>query len=90
MSKNVRPLNQTKRYWMEELRREMMLTCREIAPLIGGISWQHYADIEAGRRNPSIELSFKLADFFEVGVERFFVDRIKFKAVDSNKKAKAN
>jgi DNA-binding XRE family transcriptional regulator len=80
MSKQFRPVNASKRLWMEEIRKEMNLTIREIAPLIGGISWNHYADIEAGRRNPSIELSYKLAEFFKVDVEWFWAERTKFKA----------
>lgn len=80
MSKQFRPINAKKRLWMEEIRKEKKLTLRAIAPLIGDISWGHYADIEAGRRNPSIELSYRLAEFFNVDVEWFWAERTKFKA----------
>ena len=77
--KVINPINPVRREWMKEIRmQEMKLNNREIAELIG-ISYQHYNDIENGRRNPSIELSYKIAEFFDVPVERFFTDRTKFK-----------
>lgn len=79
MTRKVSPINQQRRAWMEEKRAEMKLSARKIAPIIGGISWQHYCDIEAGRRNPSIPLSYKLAEFFGVDVSILLEDRTKFK-----------
>jgi DNA-binding XRE family transcriptional regulator len=43
-----------------------------------GVSFQHYNDIENGRRNPSIELSLEIARYFDVPVEQFLEDRTKF------------
>ena len=74
----VQPINPIKREWLKELRDEKELKTREIAEILG-ISFQHYNDIETGRRNPSIELSMKLAKFFNVPLEKFFDDRTKFK-----------
>jgi len=74
----VQPINPIKREWLKELRDEKELKTREIAEILG-ISFQHYNDVETGRRNPSIELSMKLAEFFDVPLEKFFDERTKFK-----------
>jgi len=74
----VQPINPIKREWLKELRDEKELKTREIAEILG-ISFQHYNDVETGRRNPSIELSMKLAEFFKVPLEKFFDERTKFK-----------
>jgi putative transcriptional regulator len=71
-------INPIKREWMKEARKELGITTREIAEAFG-ISFQHYNDIENGRRNPSIELSIKMAKFFEIPVEQFWTARTKFK-----------
>jgi DNA-binding XRE family transcriptional regulator len=67
---------------MLELRSEMGLNTREIAELIG-ISYTHYNDIENGRRNPSVELSIEMAEFFDVPIEKFLLKRTKFKTGES-------
>jgi putative transcriptional regulator len=74
----IEPLNQTKREWMKYLRAQKGLKTREIAEIFE-VSFQHYNDIENGRRNPSIELSMKLAEFFDVPLELFLGGRTKFK-----------
>jgi putative transcriptional regulator len=74
----IEPINPQKRDWMKILRKEKDLTVREIAEVFG-ISYQHYSDIETGRRNPSIELSLKMAEFFGEPIESFLEDRTKFK-----------
>lgn len=71
------PIKPMRREWLKALRLQKKLTIRGIAPLLD-MSWQHYSDIEAGRRNPSIETSEKIADFFDVDVRHFFVGRTKF------------
>ncbi len=73
----VSPINPIKRDWMKEARKDKGLKTREIAEIFG-VSFQHYNDIENGRRNPSIELSMQMANFFDVPVEKFFIDRTKF------------
>lgn len=82
MSNKFEAVQVKKRFWMERLRNEMGLSRRQTAFKIGGISWQHYNDIEAGRRNPSFELSMKLAEFFGAPVTLFFEDRTKWKKVE--------
>ena len=74
----INPINPIKREWMKKARKEEELTTREIAEIFG-ISYQHYNDIENGRRNPSIQLSLEMAEFFEVPIERLFEKRTKFK-----------
>lgn len=75
------PINPKKRIWMQEARKTAGMNCRDISEILG-ISYQHYNDIETGRRNPSIELSQVLADFFQVPIQKFFEDRTKFKRAD--------
>lgn len=75
---NIKPIKKMKREWLKELRKEKKLTIRGIAPLLE-TSWQHYSDIENGRRNPSIELSMKMAEFFGVSIDKFLKNRAKFK-----------
>lgn len=74
----IKVINPIKRIWLKELRKETKLKTREIAEIFS-ISFQHYNDIENGRRNPSIELSIKMADYFDVPIEKFLEDRTKFK-----------
>ena len=74
----ITPIDPIKRDWLKEFRKEKGLKTREIAEMLG-ISFQHYNDIENGRRNPSIELSQRMAEFFETSVIMFFEDRTKFK-----------
>jgi DNA-binding XRE family transcriptional regulator len=83
MAKKFVPVNTVRRTWLEERRKAMKLTHRTIAPKIG-ISYSHYGDIEAGRRNPSLDMSYKLAIFFDVPVELFFDNRTKYKMVGEN------
>jgi DNA-binding XRE family transcriptional regulator len=71
------PIQPKRREWLKALRLQKKLTIRGLAPLLD-MSWQHYSDIEAGRRNPSIETSIKIADFFDIETEHFFVNRTKF------------
>jgi transcriptional regulator with XRE-family HTH domain len=66
-----------KRIWLKELRKGKNLTVRELAPLIG-TSFSHYSDIENGRRNPSIDLSITMANFFDCDLKLFLTDRVKF------------
>jgi len=73
----VKPINPIKRYWLVELRNVKGLKTREMAEKFG-ISFQHYNDIENGRRNPSFELCQGLAEFFDCPIEKFFEDRTKF------------
>lgn len=72
------PINPKKRTWMQEARKGLKLTNREMADKFN-ISYSHYNDIENGRRNPSIELSKVMAKFFNVPLEKFFNERTKFK-----------
>lgn len=74
----IEPINPIKREWLKELRLAKKLKTREIAGILG-ISFQHYNDIENGRRNPSIELSKQMAKFFNVRLDLFFNDRTKFR-----------
>lgn len=73
----VKPINQIRREWLIELREEKGLKTREIAEIIG-VSYQHYNDVETGRRNPSIDLSIKLSEFFDIPLKKFLINRTKF------------
>lgn len=77
----INPIGPVKRTWMKEARKKLGLNCREIAEIFG-ISYQHYNDVENGRRNPSIELSMEMAKFFKLPIELFLKERTKFKQGD--------
>jgi putative transcriptional regulator len=68
---------------MKKLRAARGLKTREIAEILG-ISFQHYNDIENGRRNPSVALSLAMAKFFDIPIEQFLEARTKFKKGESN------
>jgi transcriptional regulator with XRE-family HTH domain len=74
----VQPIEPIKREWLKALRETKGLKTREIAEILG-ISFQHYNDIERGTRNPSIELSYKMAELFKVRVDLFLTERTKFR-----------
>lgn len=80
---NVKPMQPIKREWMKKLRKEKKLTIKGIAPLLD-ISWQHYSDIENGRRNPSMDLSYQMSQFFGINIEQFFQERTKFESMREN------
>lgn len=79
----VEPIKPIKRDWMKNLRAAKGLKTREIAEILG-ISFQHYNDIENGRRNPSVALSLAMAKFFDIPIERLLEARTKFKKGESN------
>jgi putative transcriptional regulator len=73
----VKPINPTKRKYLLEKRKEKKLNTKEIAQILG-VSPTHYNDIENGKRNPSIELSLKISEFFNVPVLKFLEERTRF------------
>lgn len=73
----VKPIKPQKREWLKILRNEKKITVKGLAKELG-ISHQHYYDVETGRRNPSIELSLKMAEYFGEPLESFLEDRTKF------------
>lgn len=68
---------------MKEIRKSKNLSMREIADVFG-ISYQHYNDIENGRRNPSITLSIEMAKVFNVPIEKFLNERTRFEKGEKN------
>jgi putative transcriptional regulator len=74
---SVKPINPTKRKYLLDKRKEKKLSTKEIA-LILGVSPTHYNDIENGKRNPSIELSLKISDFFAVPLAKILRGRTHF------------
>ena len=57
---------------LERLRRRDNLTQDMLAEALS-VSRQTISSIENGRYNPSIELAFKLARFFNVTIEEVFI-----------------
>ncbi|MDD3252196.1 MAG: helix-turn-helix transcriptional regulator [Lachnospiraceae bacterium] len=57
---------------VEELRKERKLNQEEFAKAIR-VSRQTVSSIENGKYNPSLELAFAIADFFEMSVEEIFI-----------------
>lgn len=61
-----------KRNKLIELRLYYNFTQEEIAENLG-ISRSHYALIETGYRNPSLDLSLKIAELFNTTVDEIFI-----------------
>ena len=57
---------------VEELRKEKGLSQEEFAKAIR-VSRQTVSSIETGKYNPSLELAFTIADFFQRTIEEIFV-----------------
>ena len=57
---------------LKSKRKERGLTQSEIADELG-ITRSFYGHIETGKRNPTLILSFKIADFFDDNVENIFL-----------------
>ena len=57
---------------VEELRKEKGLSQEEFAKAIR-VSRQTVSSIETGKYNPSLELAFTIADFFQMTIEETFV-----------------
>ena len=57
---------------VEELRKEKGLSQEEVAKAIR-VSRQTVSSIETGKYNPSLELAFAIADFFQMTIEEIFV-----------------
>lgn len=57
---------------VEELRKEKGISQEEFAKAIR-VSRQTVSSIETGKYNPSLELAFTIADFFQMTIEEIFV-----------------
>ena len=57
---------------VEQLRKEMGLSQEEFARALRG-SRQTVSSIENGKYNPSLELAFQIADFFQKTIEELFL-----------------
>lgn len=57
---------------LEELRRKIGVKQEELADALG-VSRQTICSLEKGRYNPSIELAFKVAKYFEMTIEDIFI-----------------
>ena len=57
---------------VEQLRKEQRLNQEEFAKAIR-VSRQTVSSIENGKYNPSLELAFIIADFFEKSIEEIFI-----------------
>ena len=57
---------------LEELRKQRGIRQEELAAALE-VSRQTIGSLENGRYNPSILLAFKIARYFEVGIEEVFI-----------------
>lgn len=73
----VTPIEPKKRNWLLQARKETGLSTKGIAEIFS-ISPTHYNDIENGKRNPSVDLSVQMAEFFEVPLIKLLKGRTKF------------
>ncbi len=59
---------------VEELRKNKGLSQEEFARKIK-VSRQTVSSIETGKYNPSLELAFSIADFFDRSIEEIFIHK---------------
>lgn len=57
---------------VEELRKKLNINQEELAKTLR-VSRQTISSIENGRYNPSLELAFQIAEFFEKSIEEIFL-----------------
>lgn len=57
---------------LEELRKQRELSQEEFGKLMG-VSRQTIISLEKGKYNPSLELAFKIAEFFQLKIEDIFI-----------------
>lgn len=57
---------------LEEIRKKSNYTQEELADKLG-VSRQTINSLENGKYNPSIQLAFKLAKFFNLSIEALFI-----------------
>lgn len=57
---------------IEQLRKDKNLSQIELAKILS-VSRQTISSLETGRYNPSIELAFKIARYFEKDIEEVFI-----------------
>ena len=65
---------------LEEIRKKSNYTQEELADKLG-VSRQTINSLENGKYNPSIQLAFKLAKFFNLSIEALFI----FEEVENGK-----
>ena len=58
------------------LRKQRGMTLRQLADALGFSSHGYLGDLESGRRQPSLELALKMADFFDVPLEQLARDEL--------------
>ena len=57
---------------IEEIRKERGIRQEEFAKVLG-VSRQTISSLENGRYNPSIQLAFKIARYFDITIEEVFI-----------------
>ena len=57
---------------LEELRKERGIKQEQLASVLE-VSRQTISSLEKGRYNPSIQLAFKIARYFEMSIEDIFI-----------------
>ena len=57
---------------IEEIRKERGIRQEEFAKVLG-VSRQTISSLENGRYNPSIQLAFKIARYFDMPIEEVFI-----------------
>lgn len=68
---------------LRTLRKQHNLTMRELADKLGLSTHGYIGDLESGRRQPSLELAVKIADFFGVTVDQLARDEIELEQPNS-------
>ncbi|MEM5639866.1 helix-turn-helix transcriptional regulator [Bacillus toyonensis] len=67
-----------KREWLIKLRKDKGLKQLEIAKTLD-ISSNYYCEIEKGKKNPRWNIAMRIAEFFDVSVDNFFIIPLAFR-----------
>ena len=58
------------------LRKQQGMTLKQLAEALGLTTHSHLSNIKTGRKQPSLELTIKIADLFEVTVDQLVRDNL--------------
>jgi transcriptional regulator with XRE-family HTH domain len=61
---------------LRTLRKRRGLTVRQLAAILGINSHSHVVEIETSKNKPSVELVIKVADLFDVSIDRLLRDNL--------------
>ncbi len=61
---------------LRTLRERQGMTLRELAEALGYPSHGYIGNLESGRRKPTLEMAFRIAQFFNISVDQLADDKL--------------